>query len=211
MRTIETKVYTFSELSERAKERAREWFRSTVYSDSSDWDCVLEDACTVAGLIGIEIDSRTWTNSHGFKGNEPKIYFSGFCSQGDGAIFEGSYSYKKGALAALAEYCPNDETVKRITAGLQELQKRGFYGYRATISRSGRYVHANALRATVEDRNGNEVNADIEGSFIEYFRDFANWIYSSLQSDYEYKTSKEGVDELLDGGFYEFYENGEVI
>lgn len=50
-KTIETVVYEFDELDEKAKEKAREWWRG--FRLESDWyDCTYEDAKT----IGLEID-----------------------------------------------------------------------------------------------------------------------------------------------------------
>jgi hypothetical protein len=56
MRTIETNVYKFDELSDAAKERARDWFREASAGDTPD--CALDDAVTIAGLMGIEIERR---------------------------------------------------------------------------------------------------------------------------------------------------------
>lgn len=50
MRIQETKVYTFDELTDKAKERARDWYRE--HALDYDWyDCTYEDAKT----IGLEI------------------------------------------------------------------------------------------------------------------------------------------------------------
>lgn len=52
MRTIETKVYTFDELAERAKENARNWYREGGL-DYEWWDFIYEDA----ERIGLKLES----------------------------------------------------------------------------------------------------------------------------------------------------------
>lgn len=89
MRTIEKEVFTFEELTEDAKEKAREWWRNCENENSSFAEYVIDDCKEIASLFGLEID---------------KIYYSGFYSQGDGACFEGKYGYKKGALKAVQNY-----------------------------------------------------------------------------------------------------------
>jgi hypothetical protein len=51
MTTIVTEVYTFEELSEEAKEKAREWWRECDASYMDWWECIGEDAENV----GIQI------------------------------------------------------------------------------------------------------------------------------------------------------------
>jgi hypothetical protein len=72
MRTIELKVYTFDELSEQAKEKAREWWRKGDL-DYKWWDCVYDGHKEKIKEVGFEVT---------------KMYFRGFWSQGDGAMFE---------------------------------------------------------------------------------------------------------------------------
>lgn len=61
MRTIETTVYTFDELSDDAKARAREWYLSDGdYWDSSDWWNSAQAFCRIAP---IDITSATYDNA----------------------------------------------------------------------------------------------------------------------------------------------------
>mgnify|MGYP000137187007 CR=1 FL=1 len=90
--------FTYAELSPQAKEYALEKAR---YQDHGYdwWDSTYEDAVTVGALLGIRIDTHTVRTSRGREYQETCIWFSGFSSQGDGACFEGSYRYAKGAPA----------------------------------------------------------------------------------------------------------------
>ena len=55
MRIVETKVYTFDELSDEAKQKAIEHWREG-YLDYDWWDAVYEDADQCAKILGINID-----------------------------------------------------------------------------------------------------------------------------------------------------------
>src|SRR4051812_1298003 len=87
-------VYTFDELDEPAKERARDWMRELEAQDF-DPDYVLEDAATVCDILGIVLKSRTVSLMGGGTRQKPTFWYSGFGSQGDGACFEGTYYYGK--------------------------------------------------------------------------------------------------------------------
>jgi hypothetical protein len=55
MRIIETKAYQFSELSDQAKEKAIEWYRSGMYEDTFYIECILYDAKEI-GLKITDLD-----------------------------------------------------------------------------------------------------------------------------------------------------------
>ncbi len=60
MKTIETKVFTFDELSEKAKEKARDWFREASSSDEW-WESTYEDASHIGLKIkGFDIDRGSY-------------------------------------------------------------------------------------------------------------------------------------------------------
>jgi hypothetical protein len=42
-------------------------------------------------------------------------------------------------------------------------------------------------------------------------RDFADWIYRQLESEYDYANSDESVDENILCNEYEFDENGKLV
>lgn len=202
-------VYTYDELDDRAKEKAREWFAELVFSDSCDWEFVYGDAEHMASIIGITIDDRPCKTIGGATRHEPCIWFSGFSSQGDGACFEGSYRYKKGAVKAIKAEC-NDEELVRIATELQAVQRRNFYRLYATCAHRGCYNHSGCMSVDVEDSENQyrDLNGDDE-VVAQLLRDFADWIYSQLERDYNYQTSDEVVEENILGNEYEFYQSGE--
>ena len=220
MRTITKTAYQFDELPDRAKEKARDWYRGCI--DTDDYGAVIEDAVRMAELLGIEIDSRSWENTAGYRGSSPCIYWSGFSSQGDGACFEGSYSYKKGAVKAIKaetsagsdEASKGDLKLLRIAQGLQDLQRPAFYTLTARMGRghnSNYYSHSGTMAVDVERSDERDVTEDQEETLTELMRDFADWIYSQLDQENDYLYSEENVDESIRANEYEFYENGERI
>lgn len=207
--TVATKVFSFSELSDTAKKRAIE-LQSQSNSecwDSNDTECIYEDAATIGALIGINIDVRSKKNPASV--DRYTIYYSGFSSQGDGACFEGSYRYKKGALAAIKSHAPKDEELHRIAKELQEIQKGHFYRLHATMTHSGHYYHSGCMNVQVFDwDNENRDIGDAEKRICQLMRDFADWIYKQLEAQYDYVTSEENCKEQCESDGEVFTESG---
>lgn len=197
----------FTELNDKAKARAREWWRNGYEFDD---EFVLDDAATVADLFGLDIRMKLVKTASGHR-YEPSVYWSGFYSQGDGASFSGIYAYRKGALAAVKAYAPQDETLHRIVQRLQAVQQRNFYGLRVSISWEGWYYHAHTMRFDITHRDVNDVRPADEEEFADCMRDFAVWIYRNLRDEYEYQLSDESIDENIMVNEYEFDEEGEPV
>lgn len=208
MRTVETKVYTFDELSDRAKERARDWYRDGMETDDYA-EYVIEDAARMADILGINLRTRTATLMSGGTRQEPQIYWSGFSSQGDGACFVGTYSYRKGSTRAIKREAPQDTDLHEIAETLRDVQKRNFYRLEASVTHTGHYSHEYSTTIEVFDREDNyrDLGAD-EGVVKDALRDFMRWVYRSLEREYEYQTSDEQVDETIRANDYEFDEQG---
>lgn len=189
-------LYTFDELSDAAKEKAREWFRR----DYPDWgwlNGVYETAMTAGEHLGIEIDA---------------INFSGFWSQGDGARFRGSYRFKKGWRSALLhEFGPGDTLNQLLDIGqqLQEAQARQFYKLVATVTYRGHYEHSGCTSIDVShDEDPCRDIGDCEDAVIQALREFMDWIYKMLEKEYDWLRSDEAVDESIIANEYTFLENG---
>lgn len=193
--TTVTEVYTFSELSDEAKERARDWYRSAD-DFSFHAECVIEDAKAIGALMGITID---------------KVYYSGFSSQGDGACFEGAYSYKTCALKAIKEYAPKDETLHKIAKRLQDIQKSAFYSLHAKVKHSGHYYHAYCTNIEVYHNDDQYRVVPQEDDLKTALRDFMQWIYSQLEKEYWYQNSDEVTDQNIIANEYEFTKDGKIF
>jgi hypothetical protein len=191
--TITRELYQFDELTDSAKEKAREWFASLL--EPFDYDYVIEDAKIIAALMGIDIK---------------EIYWSGFYSQGDGACFTGSYSYKKGSVKAVKEYAPQDKALHRIVESLANLQRENGENLEAEIEHRGPYTNSsytdiNIFYSTDTNR---EVADETEKALKEELRNFMNWIYKQLEQQNEYLNSNESIDENIRANEYEFLANG---
>jgi hypothetical protein len=195
----------FSELNDEAKARARGWWLKSYEFDD---EFVIDDAANIAELFGLDIRVKVVKTQVGVR-YEPAVYWSGFWSQGDGASFSGRYAYCKGALAAVKAYAPQDERLHSIVQRLQEVQRRNFYGLHVTVSQEGRYCHEGTMRFDVFHRDAREVPESDEEELADCLRDFAGWIYRQLEAEYEYQTSDEAVDEMINE--YEFDEEGRVV
>lgn len=200
-------VYQFDELSDEAKERAREWYRQGNCDDSFWSECTIEDAKEIGKYMGMDIDN---------------IYFSGFWSQGDGACFEGTWRASDVKADKLKEYAPQDKELHRIVDGLAELAKEYPDGY-FKVKHRGHYSHSGCTSFDVElpceqeedlEYDSPEYKAlqvklgEDEDTLIELARDFMDWIYRTLEKDWDYQNSDEQVDEAIRLNEYEFLEDG---
>jgi hypothetical protein len=208
MRTETVNVYQYQELSDSAKAAARDWFRSCA--DSADMDSVIDDAVRIGSLMGIEITSRAWTNPNGFKGSTPEIYWSGFSSQGDGACFEGRYSYRKGAAKAMRQEAPQDAELYSIVDQLQEIQRRNMYQLTATTKQRGHYQHSGCMVVDVDRADDKAMTDDAEQEVTDLLRRFADWIYHQLEAERDYQNADDTVEDNITANKYDFNADGTI-
>ena len=189
---ISMTVYRLNELHEGAKDRARAWYREGGFDH--DWyDAVYEDFQRIVEILGIRLNTRTTRLVGGRTFDARCIWFSGFWSQGDGAAWEGVYSYRKSAAAGLRAYAPKDKTLHRIAETLQAAQRQNFYQLRAAVTHRGNYYHAFAMAVSVSRDSAAAVDVigDAESIVTDALRDLANWLYRQLEQEYEYLTWDE--------------------
>ncbi len=141
---------------------------------------------------------------------EACIWFSGFCSQGDGACFEGRWHWQPATARRLREYATQDHELHRIADALQAVQKRNFWQLQAEIHHRGRYCHPYSMDITVTRNSptGQAMTADAEAAVSEALRDLAFWLYRQLENEYDRLTSDAAVDEALLINEYTFTEAG---
>jgi hypothetical protein len=201
MRQITKNVYTFTELSPKAQAKAIEWYRDCVNEDT-DWaDYIIEDADTVAKLLGIKIAHTR------VRLLEPDIRYSLHC-QGAGCNFPGTYEYRSESVKLVSEYAPQDAELLRIAQGLMAVQAKHEYMLTANIEANGREVYSGAARITVY-KDGDEFDdAGSTDGVVGYLRAFMDWIYDRLNTEYDWQTSDSTIAENIEANEYEFYENG---
>jgi hypothetical protein len=201
----QTTVYQFDELDDRAKERARDWYREGAF-DYEWWDCVFDDAKQCLALAGFNVQ---------------KIYFSGFSSQGDGACFEGGWIASRAQpVKAMKQHTPKDKDLHAIAAEARAIAKLRSDAS-MSVKQRGHYSHSGCTefsvycerdsddvsRTTAEwDARGKEDGA-IEERVIEMSRDAMNWIYRQLEREHDYMNADEQVDDTIRANEYEFTED----
>jgi len=200
MREKIVRLYTFDELNDKAKDKAREWLRSHVaqeFSDDRD-EFVLEDSRTIGAIFGLtKID----------------IAYSGFSCQGDGASFTGAYTFAPDACARIREHAPQDSELHTIADSLAQVQEHYAGTLQATIARDRRshYAHDRTVSIVVESTDDDRTVDETDSTAIaETLRQFMRWIYRSLEAEYDYQLSNEAIDEAIRANEYEFRDNGKV-
>lgn len=156
------------------EQQHEKWLESFDFSFYSDW--VLDDLKEQASLIGIDID---------------RIYYSGFSSQGDGAMFTGSYGYKKRWKALVIKEFPANKELLEIGQQLQDIQKKSLYKLTAVSTHRGRHYNDNSAIIDVHYDDGIYSTDLEEDEIASALRSFMQYIYSSLEKEYEYQTSLE--------------------
>ncbi|MGF7163555.1 hypothetical protein FHS85_005225 [Rhodoligotrophos appendicifer] len=206
---IETTVYRLDELSDPAKDKARDWYREA--SSDDDWqEFVYEDFETICETLGVRLKTRPVRLYGGGTRQKPSIYFRGFWSQGDGACFEAFYSYEKDASAKIRSHAPQDSELHRIADALQAIQRRNFYQLHAEASHRGHYYHEYCMSISVarDSPTYQDMTKDTEDAVIEALRDLARWLYRQLEREYEHQTSGAVVDEIIAANDYTFTASG---
>ena len=201
MRAIETKVYTFDELSDEAKERAIESNRQ-VNVEYWEWYESVFDIFKEKYSDLFEI-----TN----------IYFSGFWSQGDGAMFE---------YGGITEKLIDEFISQLELSPLRKKIVKDIFYFKGSGKQHGHYYHEKCcwhivnIESNYGYREGYYPNIDeymyeLQVDFDVYVREryieLAQKLYSMLESEYEWHTSDEAVSEWLINNECEFSENGETL
>nr|WP_295741124.1 antitoxin of toxin-antitoxin stability system [uncultured Acidocella sp.] len=206
---IETTVYRLDELADAAKESAHEWYRRGAPNDG--WfEFVYDDFERICDILGVRLKTVPVRLYGGDTRQKSCIWFSGFWSQGDGACFEGRFSYAKATSRKIRDHAPKDEALHRIADTLQAVQRCNFYQLHAEIVHRDRYYHKYCMAISVERDSPlwQDMTADAEETVIETLRDLARWLYRQLEQEYEYLTSDEVIDEAIVANGYTFTEEG---
>lgn len=206
---ISTTVYRLNELSGAAIEHARDWYRRSAPDDGWE-ESVFEDFAQICAILGVDLATQPVRLYGGGTRQEPRIWYSGFSSQGDGACFEGRYHFAPGAARAIRAHAPQDRELHRIVDGLAAVQRRNFYQLSANIRHEGRYYHEFTMAIAVERDapTGQDMTSNAEDQIIELLRDLARWLYRQLEQEYWHQLSDPVVDEAILANDYCFTEDG---
>jgi hypothetical protein len=204
-----TTVYRYGELSDAAREKARDWYRDLGPHDDW-WDAVYDDFERICEILGIRLKTTPVHLVGGGTCHRPCIWFSGFWSQGDGACFAGYLSHAKGAAARIRDYAPTDASLRDIADRLQAIQRQNFYQLSAEVAHRGRYYHEYCMfvEVTRDSPAGQVPTGDAEEIVTEALRDLARWLYRQLETEYDHLTSDEAIEEAIVINEYIFTEAG---
>jgi len=179
----------FKDLPEKRKEELRDKWRELNVCD--DWyEDTFDYAKEEAAKFGFSL------------GN---IYFSGFWSQGDGASFDGYLKFKECDADTLHEDVRDVYQVLAEAYGLIRIVD-GDATFYIDVKQNGRYCHENTMDYSFDWTAMSEEGENILESKIEdveeALRDYARWIYRTLEEEYEHLTSDEAIDEYLNDQDY---------
>lgn len=203
MRNIIVTLYKLAELSDAAKGKAREWYRSVIASDTF-WSeyTINQDAPEVLGMLGY---------------GDVSISYSGFSSQGDGASFTANWSASECKLPAVVKaYAPNDLELHSIAEKLAVLAaNHPGMSVELVRDRHSRYSHEMTVGYDFTfgldfDDGVSTVLSDAEEEFKKLSRRLMQWIYKALERDYDHANSIESIDEGIEANGHEFDINGNV-
>jgi hypothetical protein len=195
MRNISITLYKFNELPAATQSKIvsknndiaifDDWYKD-VYEEFKELDEVKNS--------GFEID---------------KIYFTGFSSQGDGAMFEGGVT-DIGPFLKLFTPPVNDGDQKIIDLiTMEEITITC-----SIIHDNGRYYHSNSANFYVCVNNEpHDVELDltnIRANIIKSYRTLCDTLYKMLERAYDGMTTIEYISEYFMANEYEFYETGKI-
>lgn len=202
MITKEIQLFQYSELSDEAKEVARDWWLSC--RDETDYECVIDDFREIAERMGITFKTHQVTFVSGKPRHVPNIWYSLGYSQSDYATFEGTWRYVKGLTKAVKSYAPQDTELHRIAAEAAATFAKGFYRDAFTVTYSD-YYGTQVEPAEFEWNDGPNDRAKV---FKELARDLGRWLYDRLREQDEYLCSDEAITDAMAANEYTFRENG---
>lgn len=224
-RVVEQTIYKFEELSDRAKDRVRDWFRE---GDTDWWEFSYDDFIEVLKRFGFEIQMRSHT-IRPYKGPErtvqkPEIYWTqrygwtaGFCARW--RLLDAVNTEKK-----IKEHAPEDELLHRIAKELDiEVAKFAIVGLEHIIREGDAIMDIKGdedgiksdpsiefFNATTDEFNEAQLQAltALETMVEATAKDLARWFAKQLEREDEYRSSDEAIQESCEANEYEFDEDG---
>ena len=179
MRTIKTRVYTFDELNDTAKDKARDWYREGAL-DYEWWDCTYMDAET----IGMKITSFDLDRNRHAEGHL-------------------TLSLAESCEAILKEHGETCETYKTASEYLTQYNQLDNAKDEAIRTLSPQDIE-DEKETELEDQFEDAIVQLAD----EYQQSLLEDYSIMLQREYEYLLSDQQVDESIRCNEYEFTETG---
>jgi len=191
---IETEVFEYDELDERAKEKARAWF-SQHYPEFEWWDDCYERIKDVGEILGFEFDKKR---------DSIAAYFD--TDRGAYFAFHGGWTFKAGATKAIRAYAPKDDELHRIARELFKAARRTCWNVSARVraerNDASIRVDTDDWFYSYEKINNEQYHArreaqkEIEEAIQEAIQDFCHWALKLLGAELEYLQSEENIEEM---------------
>lgn len=188
MRLVSTEIYKYSELSEGAKEKARNDYIAAgvevFYADA-----VIETVKEAGAALGFSIK---------------EVYYSGFYSLGDGMSLEAEYAYVADKSSRLIDaFGKADDVLNSILFDLEALPTEA---RTATATISGSYAEPYLLDFVCGADDASQARA--ADTILKCAKRLAEWGYAILEEEYEYQTSEEGLADHFEANEFEFSADG---
>jgi len=208
MRTIETKVYPFSELSEDAKEKAIEGL-SDINLDYDWWNFVYEDITGVLSYFGTDAKVTGFAlDTADYVSIDMHVNFF--------ELYEAvnTQSYK----TEYPKICEKYNLMKQFTAidsRVMKLINDGTINVSTEVSAEDNR-HSFNVEITFDHSNYNDlknINKELDKlkcDICEILSDLNSLALSLLKSEFEYLQSKQAIIETIEANNYEFDEDGKL-
>lgn len=198
MRKVTYTVYNFVELSETAKHTAIDSIRYSNSYLNYDWSEDIKN-CFIEDNQYFEIE---------------KVYFSGFYSQGDGAMFEYN-AIKEKLIEEFLEtlLIPNwKKNLVRYARIFGNGTHRGHYYHEYCCEHSIDYNENNLynIAPNVAEFLDN-LFPMLEEYILERYRDICKELYSKLEKEYDYLMSDTVIEDYILSNELEFSETGKLV
>lgn len=204
----------FADLSEKAKEKARDHVRQ--YWQDDGWsDYVIADANVCAELLGIQIGvrMRRTMNNKGYA--QPLIDWD-VGRRDSGVRFEGAYR-KPDNMMGILGHAPEDKVLCRIAERLVALQTSTFLVYNDWLSADiSTGLKIEVFTVDTEASCGPDGHpARTEPTEVEVreltscLHDFADWVQVQLEAEYQYQYTDECIDLQLEDRSFD--EDGSIL
>ena len=218
-RVIEKTVFKFDELNDRAKEKAREWWRQGC---CQDWEPNFWEFEDCAKKLGIEFAKRK-RQCQAPNIYDPDINYS-VGDRGEFCVFAGSWTYRPEAVDDITADGWTDTTLLDIANELQRawtaVAMAG--GTELTARMTTRSCGCSSMSMDIEvESNVSEVDDPdllVDGvppfaaeTVGECMTDFARWMLKLFRDDYNSLFEDEYIDETLVSNEYEFDEDGDRV
>lgn len=203
MKTIETKVYTFDELSDSAKEKARDWLR---YSDSDyawtgEWRDTLKafESLFPVRVKDWSVDYNGGSVQWDFTGDDDKRELKGsklisyLWNHYSDSLYQGKYYGKLVPHEVTKEHPAGLEHKKRYSRTL--LEHKSLTGYCAD---------EDIMRPLWDVMDGKDMQSTFEDVLGKCFDSWA----SAWAKDMEYQTSDEYIEDNIRANDYTFTAEG---